>query len=402
MSDCPACRRTGVNVREGRRFSEEKVMEPAGIYIHIPFCVKKCNYCDFPSYSGLEGIFHNYAQAVCTEMERAARQYGRLCADTVFIGGGTPSLLPAEEISLILDGLYRSFMVSRDAEITLEANPGTVSRDKAGVWKDLGINRISIGLQAAQDRLLQSMGRIHSREMFLESVDLLKEYGFDNINADIIFGVPGQTMADWIETTELVLASGVCHISAYSLQIEEGTVWFQLHEAGKLPEADEELEREMYHWIIARLNKAGFRHYEISNFARPGFECRHNLKYWTGRPYLGIGSAAHSLIGKERLANTEHPVEYIRQIRENVSHRACCEILGPKEELSERFFLGLRLIDGVSLPGLQAEFGQEAVGIYGDTIRRLESKGLVTVDGDMLRLTRRGLDYANQVWMEFV
>lgn len=377
-------------------------MEPVGVYIHIPFCVKKCNYCDFPSYPGLEGIFHNYAQAVSTEMEKVAQEYGQPSADTVFIGGGTPSLLSSQDLSLILNGLFQSFSVPKDAEITLEVNPGTISHEKAEAWKGLGINRISIGLQAAQDHLLQAMGRIHTLGMFLESIRLVKEYGFTNINADIIFGLPGQTMADWMETVNLVLQAEVCHISAYSLQIEEGTVWFQLQEDGKLPALDEDLEREMYHWAIKRLKDAGFHHYEISNFARPGFESRHNLKYWTGRPYVGIGAAAHSFICNERIANTGNPVEYIQKIRDNASCRASCKSIGPEEELSERFFLGLRLIEGVSLTGLKAEFGQQAVEKYSDTIQKLESKGLVTIAGDMLRLTAKGLDYANQVWMEFL
>lgn len=374
----------------------------SGVYIHIPFCVKKCNYCDFPSYPGLEGIFHDYANAVRTEMERLAQEYGKLCADTVFIGGGTPSLLPVQDLSLILNGLYQSFSISKDAEITLEANPGTISREKAKSWKDLGINRISIGLQAAQDHLLQAMGRIHTLEMFLESIQFVKEYGFNSINADIIFGLPGQTMADWMETVNLVLQAGVCHISAYGLQIEEGTVWYKLYEEGKLPVLDEDLEREMYHWAVDRLKNAGFRHYEVSNFARPGFESRHNLKYWTGRPYVGIGAAAHSFIRNTRVANTGKPVEYIQKIGENISPRTSCEFITPEGELSERFFLGLRLIEGVSLTGLKAEFGTQAVERYSDTIRKLESKGLVTVTDDMLRLTARGLDYANQVWMEFL
>lgn len=382
-------------------FSGDRTMD-SGVYIHIPFCVKKCNYCDFPSYPGLEGIFHDYANAVRTEMERLAQEYGKLCADTVFIGGGTPSLLPVQDLSLILNGLYQSFSISKDAEITLEANPGTISREKAKSWKDLGINRISIGLQAAQDHLLQAMGRIHTLEMFLESIQFVKEYGFNSINADIIFGLPGQTMADWMETVNLVLQAGVNHISAYSLQIEEGTVWYKLYEEGKLPVVDEDLEREMYHWAVERLKNAGFRHYEVSNFARPGFESRHNLKYWTGRPYVGIGAAAHSFIRNTRVANTGNPVEYIQKIGENVSPRTSREFITPEGELSERFFLGLRLIEGVSLAGLKVEFGQQAVDRYSDTIRKLESKGLVTVTDDMLRLTARGLDYANQVWMEFL
>lgn len=377
-------------------------MEPVGIYIHIPFCVRKCNYCDFPSYPGFEGIFHEYAEAVCKEMVSLAGEHGNLAADTVFIGGGTPSLLSAQDISLIVSTLKKVFELQKDAEITLEANPGTVSRERVEAWKGLGINRISIGLQAAQDRLLQSMGRIHTRDMFLESIGLVKAIGIGNINTDIIFGVPGQSMDDWLETLKLVLQAGVCHISAYSLQIEKNTPWFELQKKGELPNVDEDLEREMYGMTIKRLGEHGFYHYEISNFAKPGSESRHNLKYWTGRPYLGIGAAAHSFIHGVRIANVCHPLEYIRKIRDKEYPQSSRESIGSQEQLSERFFLGLRLIRGVSLTNLKNEFGRQAVDRYTDTIKQLEDRKLVVVEGDMLRLTKLGLDYANQVWMEFI
>lgn len=377
-------------------------MEPVGIYIHIPFCVRKCNYCDFPSFPGYEGLFHDYAEAVGMEMINLAGEYGSLSADTVFIGGGTPSLLSAQDISIIFEALQKAFCIQKDAEITLEANPGTISREKAEAWKSLGINRVSIGLQAAQDRLLQSMGRVHTRNMFLESIGLIGDIGIKNINADIIFGIPGQSMGDWLETLEIVQNAGVSHISAYSLQIENDTPWFELQKEGKLPIVNEDLEREMYCRTIERLTEGGFVHYEISNFAKPGFECRHNLKYWTGKPYLGIGAAAHSYIGDIRAANITSPPEYIRRIRNHECPQSGRESIGFAEKLSERFFLGLRLIRGVSLTSLENEFGRQAIEKYRDTIRQLESRKLVILDGDMLKLTRLGLDYANQVWMEFI
>jgi len=377
-------------------------MEPVGIYIHIPFCIRKCNYCDFPSYPGYEGIFHDYAEAVGREMANLAREYGSLSADTVFIGGGTPSLLSAQDISIIIDTLQKTFCIQPDAEITLEANPGTISREKAEAWKSLGINRISIGLQAAQDCLLQSMGRVHTRNMFLESIGLIGDIGIKNINTDIIFGVPGQNIEDWMETLELVLKTGVSHISAYSLQIEEGTPWFELQKKGKLPNVDEDLERAMHDRTIERLADNGFVHYEISNFAKPGFECRHNLKYWTGKPYLGIGAAAHSYIDDIRSANISNPPEYIRKIKNHESPQSIRDSIGFAEKLSERFFLGLRLIRGISLTSLENEFGRQAIQKYRDIIKQLEGRKLITLDGDMLKLTRLGLDYANQVWMEFL
>ncbi len=377
-------------------------MEPVGVYIHIPFCVKKCNYCDFPSFPGFEGIFHEYASAVCKEMERFAAEHGNLSADSVFIGGGTPSLLSAEDVTGIIRTLRSVLKITADAEITLEANPGTINHEKALAWKDTGVTRISLGLQAAQDHLLRSMGRIHTREMFLKSIELVRGVGIGNINTDIIFGLPGQTMDDWLETLEFATGNNMNHISAYSLQIEKGTPWFELQKNGELTYVDEDLEREMYHRAIQRLGENGYCHYEISNFARPGYVSRHNLKYWTGKPYLGFGASASSFFHDERVANVGDPLEYIRKIRENESPWFSRETIGKSEKLSERFFLGLRLIQGISLTSLENEFGREAINHYSDTIRQLEGRQLLVKEGEMLRLTKKGLDFANQVWMEFI
>ncbi|MBP7174840.1 MAG: radical SAM family heme chaperone HemW [Thermoclostridium sp.] len=377
-------------------------MEPVGVYIHIPFCVKKCNYCDFPSFPGLEDAFHEYAGAVCKEMERFSAEYGNPAVDSVFIGGGTPSLLSADDIAGIITTLRRVMNTTADAEITLEANPGTITREKARACKDTGMTRISLGLQAAQDHLLQSMGRIHTREMFLKSIEFITAVGIGNINADIMFGLPGQSMDDWLETMELVIGNDMNHISAYSLQIEKDTPWFELQKKGELPNVDEDLEREMYHRAVQRLGDIGYCHYEISNFAKPGFESRHNLKYWTGKPYLGFGASAHSFFHDERVANVAEPLEYIGKIRENQSPRFFREAIGQSEKLSERFFLGLRLIKGISLKSMENEFGREAINNYSDTIKQLENRKLLIKEGDLLRLTKNGLDFANQVWMEFL
>ena len=380
----------------------ELEMDPVGVYIHIPFCTKKCNYCDFPSYPGLEGIFHSYGEAVCLEIERIASEYGNISVQTVFFGGGTPSLLPVPILSRIVNTLMQRFRLSEDAEITLEANPGTVHREKAAAWRELGFNRISLGLQAAQDRLLQLMGRIHTRKMFVESIEILDKYGFHNLNADILFGVPGQSLEDWLETLDLLLQTKIHHISAYSLQIEKDTPWFKLQKKGELPYVDESLEREMYYQAIETLKKFGFHHYEISNFSKPGFECRHNLKYWTGKPYIGVGAAAHSFIRDERTANITNPALYIQKIKANVSPMISSEKIDPEEKLSERLILGLRIIDGVSMLELEQEFGPEALDRHRAAIERMEKRNLLYFDGDMLRLTTIGLDYANQVWMEFL
>jgi len=380
----------------------QKKDETIGIYVHIPFCTRKCNYCDFPSLPGMNGYFNDYAGAVCMEIESIASNFSSMTADSVFFGGGTPSVLPPNCIAKMVNSLSKNLKISENAEISIEINPGTVSRDKAVAYKELGFNRISIGLQSASNSILKFMGRIHTREMFEECVDLVKESGFSNINADVIFGVPNQTMEDFRETIELVLAKGVTHVSCYSLKIEEGTPWYELNEKGELPPVDEDLEREMYYWTIRRLNDAGFKHYEISNFAKPGFQSKHNIKYWTGRPYIGFGAAAHSYINNTRYSNIANPVEYIRRTKEGKSTMDSVEHIGPDEKLSERFILGLRLVDGINLKDLELEFGSEALKKYDGKIKMLIGKNLLCFENDMLKLTKAGLDFANQVWLEFI
>jgi oxygen-independent coproporphyrinogen-3 oxidase len=376
--------------------------EPVGLYIHIPFCARKCNYCDFPSFSGLELLFSEYTEAVCREIAIVSKEYGYPEADTVFFGGGTPSLMPTSEISKIVKTIYKSFKVKDDTEITIEANPGTITKEKAEVYKDLGFNRISVGLQAAQDRILKLMGRIHTKEMFIDCINLLKSIGISNINADIIFGIPCQSVKDWEETINLLLAFDLPHLSCYSLKIEENTPWFEMSQRGELPEVDEDLEREMYYVVMSKLNNLGYQHYEISNFSKPGFWCRHNLKYWTGKPYIGIGAAAHSFINNVRYANIINPEDYIKRVMDNASPVVFREEIGERERLSERLILGLRLMEGISLKQMEREFGHEAVGKYSKKIENLEEKKLICFNGDIIKLTKKGMDFANQVWVEFI
>jgi oxygen-independent coproporphyrinogen-3 oxidase len=377
-------------------------IERVGIYIHIPFCVKKCNYCDFTSFTGMEGLFSDYALALCKEMELVCERYGSMSADTVFIGGGTPSLIPIADLSLIINTLTKLFNVSKDAELTIEANPGTVTAEKAAAYRQLGFNRVSIGLQAAQNRILRLMGRIHTKDMFIDCVDLVKKYGFSNFNADIIFGIPTQTMEDWVETIDTVISSDITHVSCYSLEIGENTPWFQMRERGELPFTDDELERQMYDYAVSKLSSNGFGHYEISNFSKPGFECMHNIKYWLCKSYLGFGAAAHSFYRNIRSSNLTDLVEYIRILKKGSSPEVTTQTINDEQRLSERFILGLRLTDGISLKKLEYEFGSGAVNKYKRKIASLEEKKLVYIDKDMLRLTKTGLDYANQVWLEFI
>lgn len=373
-----------------------------GIYVHIPFCIRKCNYCDFPSYSNMDNIFSQYTNALCKEIEFVSEKYKNGLVDTIFFGGGTPSVLSAKDISRICNTIQKKFRISNNAEISIEVNPGTITKEKLETYRALNINRISIGVQSDNDRILNFMGRIHTRQMIEQSLELIKECGFKNINADIIFGVPNQTMVDLQDTIEFVLNKEVTHISCYSLKVEENTPWYELQKRGELPQVDDGLEREMYYWIVSRLKNSSFEHYEISNFAKPGFKCIHNIKYWTDKPYLGFGSAAHSYINNTRYSNVENPVEYISAVNANKSPIQGTDIIDDVERLSEIFILGLRLIEGVNLEALEHVFGRKSLKKYDEKIEMLVNKDFLCIENGNLKLTKLGLDFANLVWVEFI
>ena len=286
-----------------------------GIYIHIPFCRSKCYYCDFNSYAGREHLAGSYFDALFREITARSGHLGDRRVCSIFIGGGTPSLVDPGYITKLIDICRSHFHVEDDTEITMESNPGTLTYDKLQAYRDAGVNRLSIGLQAWQDRILKTIGRIHTRQQFVDNVEAAVKCGFDNINADLIFGLPGQTIENWTETLEAVSGfSAIKHISCYSLKIEEGTVLGDKLDAGMLQPVDDELDREMYHRAADMLAEKGYRWYEISNFAIPGFECRHNLLYWKTREYAGFGSGAHSYLDAARFSNVTGIEEYIRAV----------------------------------------------------------------------------------------
>ncbi len=290
-----------------------------GIYIHVPFCKQKCYYCDFNSYPGMDYLAGSYFNALKTEMDIMAEALCDRPVKTVFIGGGTPSLVDAAYIGGLLEDCGRLFKISPDAEITMECNPGTLSLDNLRIYRQAGVNRLSIGLQAWQDRLLESLGRIHRRQQFTENLEAAYRAGFTNINADLIFGLPGQSFEDWSETLEAVTSTfaghQLTHLSCYSLQIEEGTVFGDRFEAGGLIPAEDELDRKMYRHAIEFLKGMGYRHYEISNFALSGYECRHNLVYWRAEEYAGFGAGAHSYLDGKRFGNTAEIEKYINAVK---------------------------------------------------------------------------------------
>jgi oxygen-independent coproporphyrinogen-3 oxidase len=377
-------------------------MHPLGLYIHIPFCVRKCNYCDFPSVAGKLDLLPAYLDALHAELGRAADQWEGYRVQTIFLGGGTPSLLPADAYGLLLDAIRKAFPVAADAEISLEANPGTVTREKAQAMRAAGFNRVSLGVQAAQDELLRAMGRIHRRKDAEEAIGLLLDAGFGNLNLDLMFGLPGQTFSQWQESLRFATAFPTTHVSFYSLSIEAGTPWGDLYERKQLEPAPDELDRRMYHEACDFLARAGYLHYEISNAAKPGLLCRHNLIYWNRGEYLGLGAGAHSLMGNRRFANVADPEQYILRQRAGTSLHVEEQTLTAGDVLSERLFMGFRLLAGLDLAQVGEETGIDVARHHAQALGTLTGEGLLETQGAMTRLTTRGLDYANRVFRAFV
>ena len=321
---------------------------------------------------------------------------------SMFIGGGTPSLIPYVHIERIMAEARRSYKFTGDAEITIESNPGTLDKEKLKAYRESGINRLSIGLQARQDRLLGFLGRIHTSKQFDEAVFLARDHGFSNINADIIFGIPNQTFEDWKDTISRILELDLPHVSCYSLKIEDNTEFGRLKEKGMLEEADDILDRRMYHHAVEVLGDAGLAQYEISNFAKPQNRCRHNMNYWQRGEYLGFGSAAHSFIGDERFANTADVRRYIESVNNGSIELSELNVIDREEALSESMILGLRLTGGVNLDCLSSICQTDVESKYREKLKLLCVRNLVELDGAMIRLTEKGMDFANQVFVEFI
>lgn len=373
-----------------------------GIYIHIPFCARKCRYCDFTSWSGMESAWEAYVQAVIRELALKSTMARQRRVMSVFIGGGTPSLLPYALILRILDAVRKYYQLLPDAEITIEANPGTFDDDRIKAYREAGINRISIGLQAYQDHLLAFLGRIHTARQFDEAVFIAQKHGFSNINADIIFGIPYQTMDDWLETLSRVLSHQIPHVSCYSLTVEEDTPFGRMKREGTWQDPDEELERSMYHTAMEVLREAGLEQYEISNAAKPHFRCRHNMNYWLRGEYLGFGAAAHSFFGRKRSANTSDLKRYMEGVAQGSPILDECYPVSDEEALSESIILGLRLTEGIDLDVLSSVYHTDVRMKYRKKLEELAERNLVELAGSVVRLTKRGTDFANQVFVEFI
>lgn len=372
-----------------------------GIYIHIPFCVHKCIYCDFLSAPADDDVKYAYTKALINEIRNTADRQVKDKITSIFFGGGTPSVLPDCCIADILMAVRDCFDISDDAEITMECNPGTVNESRLSEYRAAGVNRLSFGLQSADNNELKMLGRIHTFEQFVESFRLARKAGFNNINVDLMSAIPGQTEATLENTFDKVMALQPEHISVYSLILEDGT--YLADNIDKFPPVpDEDEDRRMYHMTNERLHSAGYERYEISNYSRKGFECRHNLLYWNRGEYYGFGCSAAGFIGNERYSDIRDVKKYIElngdieKLHENI------EILTKEDAMEEFMFLGLRKIAGVDVMDFQRRFGVPIENVYAKEIEHNIDKGLLIRQGDILKLTEYGIDICNTVMSDFI
>ena len=403
------------------------------LYIHIPFCARKCSYCDFLSFAAPERTYREYMDKLIEEICGQGPNFQEYRVSTIFVGGGTPSILPPDLIMELFATLSENFDISPDAEVTMEANPGTLTMEKLEVYRQSGVNRFSRGLQSADEKELKYLGRIHSYDSFLKSYQRARQAGFKNINVDLMSALPGQDVHSWKTTLKKVMMLKPEHISAYSLIIEEGTPFFERfgekscgtaaavpNGAGApaktaaevaaraavmtLPDLpDEDTDREMYHLTREMMAAQGYERYEISNYARKGYECRHNIGYWTGVEYLGLGLGASSYTYGYRYHNTENLQEYLSlNLYEGGAATRDIEELSLEDKMEEFMFTGLRMMKGVSGSEFLERFGLNMWNVYGDVLKKLEKQGLIEVEAPMVRLTEFGIDVSNVVLSEFL
>jgi len=387
--------------------SFRELQETASLYLHIPFCHTRCHYCDFNTYAGILPLREPYARALLTEIELA----GILAqhtdgkprrSRTIYFGGGTPSLLTVAQVRRLLNGCSEAFAVDEDAEITLEANPGTLSLVQLAGLHAAGVNRLSIGAQSFDAELLKTLGRIHSPGDIVQALLNARAAGFTSINLDFMFGLPGQAMRHWQETLDQALALHPEHFSLYSLIIEEGTLFYTWTDEGRIAPADEDLCADMYEYADERLQREGYENYEISNWALPGHQSRHNLTYWQNLPYLGMGAGAHSCFGGRRFSNILDPQEYINLLEKQQRPEAGSETIDRVQEMSETAFLALRTAQGLHLQAFEERFGEPFAHFAGDRLRTVEEAGLLEQEQDWLRLSKRGRLLGNEVFLRLL
>lgn len=373
-----------------------------GLYIHIPFCIKKCAYCDFLSWKDSGEEREAYVQA----LEKEISSYSEFAKDyrvsTVFFGGGTPSVLEGEQTERILKKIRDTFRVEKDAEITLEMNPGTAQKEKLLLYRELGINRLSIGLQSVKNENLKLLGRIHTYGDFLDSYRMAREAGFDNISADLISSLPGQTLEEWKEELEILQETPLEHISVYQLIIEKGTEFYEKYGEHEELLPDEETSREIYLWTGKYLKEHGFEQYEISNYARPSRKSRHNLRYWERKDYLGLGLGAASMVHNIRMSNTRDWEKYIEGSQNPKRLREEVEFLEEPRQMEEFMFLGLRKTEGVSRKEFRRTFGRELDMVYEKALEKHLENGMLEASKDRIRLSQAGILVSNQVLSDFI
>ena len=382
-----------------------------GIYIHIPFCIQKCYYCDFVSFVNKESYIKKYVQTLKNELD--SYDLSKYNITTIYIGGGTPSVVSSGEIKNILDKIREKIKGNstkwEDIEITIEVNPGTVDKQKLEDYIRFGINRLSIGLQSANNELLKEIGRIHTFEQFLTTYNLAREVGFENINVDLMIGLPKQRVEDIKNTLNKVIKLNPTHISVYSLIVEEGTRIEELLNSNKLKLPDEELERQMYWYVKNTLELNGYNHYEISNFSKQEKKSKHNMNCWEQKEYIGLGCAAYSYLNDIRYGNTNNIEKYLdvqdfknQEELEKNKIRIIDEVQSLEDKEKEYMLLGLRKIEGISIQRFKEKYVQNPIFLFKEELEKLVNEELLVIDGDYIRLTNKGLDLANIVWEEFV
>ena len=395
------------------------VKKPISLYVHIPFCETKCPYCDFNTYAGIEPLIPSYVEALCKEIDSWGHVLGGPPVKTVFFGGGTPSYLPAEEVGRVVEAIRSSFDLEATAEVTLEANPGDFTTAKLESYGGFGVNRLSIGVQSFSDRLLNVLGRRHSSSEAVQAYRMSREAGFVNVSIDLMYGLPYQSAEDWRQSLDQASELAPSHVSMYCLTLETGTPMEQGVASGRLPDPNPDEAADMYVAAQEVMGESGYRHYEISNWARPGFESRHNLTYWRNWPYLGVGPGAHSYLDGFRFWNMRSPRAYVRKSREDGSPRPCGLLeLGPETlsgmptvdavetidrnlEMAETLMLGLRLDTGVRIRDFAGRFGATPADEFAEAITELEGIGLLETRDGSLRLTERGRMLGNEVFARF-
>lgn len=373
------------------------MQKPLELYVHIPFCIKKCDYCDFLSGYAERERQESYVRALLAEIGSMSAGKDREVV-SVFVGGGTPSIIDAARIGEILDALNEKFVFSPEAEVTIEANPGTLNREKLALYREHGVNRLSIGLQSPKDEELKILGRIHTFEDFFKSYTAAREAGFSNINIDLMCAIPHQTYEGWTENLRIAAELKPEHISAYSLIIEEGTPFARR----RLVLPDEETEYRMYEDTAAVLSEYGYRQYEISNYAKEGFACRHNIGYWKRTEYLGLGLGAASLYEDTRFSNTRDMEEYLAGSGDASRIRRDILRLSKREQMEEFMFLGLRMTEGICEKEFREQFGRPLTEIYGNILEKYKNMGFLEYRAGFWRFTRAGIHVSNQILADFL